>query len=294
MKFGAVFPTCEIGQDPVVIRDWAQAAEALGYSHIILYDHVLGARREGRAQPLLSPYTDLDPFHEPFVLMSFLAAATSTIDLMTGVLVLPQRQTVLVAKQAAELSILSGGRVRLALGTGSNHVEYESLGASFEDRGRVLDEQVEVLRKLWTEPLVDYDGEFHRIDRAALLPRPQAAIPLWFGGRSPAALRRAAAVGDGFLFSPASEPIQQMCRDLTTALEKNGRRKNFGIDVLTGFGDGPDHWHRAIETWSGLGADFLSMRTMTTSSLLLGEQDPGFTTPRQHIDALGRFMKEVR
>ncbi len=294
MKFGAVFPTCEIGTDPVVIRDFAQAAEQLGYSHIITYDHVLGAEHRDRATPVLSPYTERDPFHEPFVLLGYMAGVTSTLELMTGVLVLPQRQTVLVAKQAAELALLSNGRFRLGVGTGSNWVEYESLGASFEDRGRMIDEQVEVLRKLWGESVIDYRGDFHRIDRAAILPRPASSIPLWFGGRGPAALRRAAAHGDGFLFSPASEPIKELCRQLTAALDANGRREGFGIDVLTGFGDGPDHWQREIEAWKALGADSLSMRTMTTSTKLLGEQDPGFTKPQQHIDALELFMREVR
>ena len=294
MKFGAIFPSCEIGSDPIVIRDWAQAAEALGYSHIITYDHVLGVVHTDRETPVLSPYTERDPFHEPFVLLAYLAGVTSTIELMTGVLVLPQRQTALVAKQAAELAVLSGGRFRLGLGTGSNCVEYESLGASFADRGRMLDEQVELLRKLWGEPVVDYTGDFHRIDRAGVSPRPASSIPLWFGGRSRAALSRAAAYGDGFLFSPANDLIKALCVQLTEALDANGRRQGFGIDVFTGFGDGPDHWHREIDAWGELGADSLSMRTMTTSSAMFGEQDPGFTKPQQHLDALESFMREVR
>jgi probable F420-dependent oxidoreductase len=294
MKFGAIFPSCEIGNDPVLIRDWAQAAEALGFSHIITYDHVLGAEAGDRATPVMSPYTAEDPFHEPFVLLSYLAGVTSTIELTTGVLVLPQRQTVLVAKQAAELALLSGGRLRLGIGTGSNHVEYESLGVSFADRGRMLDEQIDVLRQLWGESVIDYCGDFHRIDRAALLPQPPSPVPLWFGGRSPAALRRAAAYGDGFLFSPANDWIKGLCGQLTETLDANGRREGFGIDVFTGFGDGPDHWHREIDAWGALGADSLSMRTMTTSSVMFGEQDPGFTKPQQHIDALESFMREVR
>jgi probable F420-dependent oxidoreductase len=294
MKFGAIFPSCEIGSDPIVIRDWAQAAEALGYSHIVTYDHVLGAVHADRETPLFSPYTEQDPFHEPFVLLAYLAGVTSSIELMTGVLVLPQRQTALVAKQAAELALLSGGRFRLGLGTGANYVEYESLGASFTDRGRMLDEQVELLRQLWAGEVVDYSGDFHRIDRARLAPAPAASIPLWFGGRSSAAIRRAAACGDGFLFSPAGDPIKELCRQLTDALDANGRREGFGIEVFTGFGDGPDHWQREIDAWSDLGADSLSMRTMTTSSVLFGEQDPGFTKPQQHIEALESFMREVR
>ena len=293
MNFGAVFPSCEIGSDPVVIRDWAQAAEDLGYSHIITFDHVLGAEHRDRTPPLMGPYTEREPFHEPFVLLSYLAGVTSTIGLMTGVLVLPQRQTALVAKQAAELGVLSGGRFRLGVGTGWNHVEYESLGASFKTRGRMLDEQVEVIRRLWGDELTDYQGSFHRIDRVSVLPKPVAPVPLWFGGRSVPAIRRAAALGDGFLFSPASDPIKELCRQLTEALDANGRRDRFGIDVLTGFGDGPDHWHEEIAAWKALGANSLSMRTMSTGAAMVGETDPGFTRPQQHIDALETFMREV-
>jgi len=294
VKFGAIFPSCEIGSDPSVIRDWAQAAEALGFSHIITYDHVLGAEHSGRPSPLLTPYTEKTPFHEPFVLLAYLAGVTSTIEFVTGVLVLPQRQTALVAKQAAELALLSNGRFRLGLGTGSNPVEYESLGASFADRGHMLDEQVQVLRKLWGASVIDYTGDFHRIDRAGILPRPASSIPLWFGGRSAAAIRRAAEVGDRFLFSPANDAIKAFCVQLTEALDANGRRDGFGIDVFTGFGDGPDHWQREIEAWGALGANSLSVRTQTIGSVLLGEKDPGFTKPQQHVDALESFMREVR
>jgi len=241
----------------------------------------------------MGPYTEREPFHEPFVLLSYLAGITSTIGLMTGVLVLPQRQTALVAKQAAELGVLSDGRFRLGVGTGWNYVEYEALGASFQTRGRMLDEQVDVIRKLWSESLTDYQGSFHRIDRVGILPKPSAPVPLWFGGRSEAAIRRAAAVGDGFLFSPASDPIKELCRRLTAALDANGRRDRFGIDVLTGFGDGPDHWHKEIAAWQALGANSLSMRTMSTGAAMVGETDPGFTRPQQHIDALETFMREV-
>jgi probable F420-dependent oxidoreductase len=294
MKFGAIFPSCEIGNDPSVIRDWAQVAEELGYSHILTYDHVLGGVREDRDPPMLSAYDNHNPFHEPFVLLAYLAGLTSTIELATSVLVLPQRQTALAAKQAAELAVLSGGRLRLGVGSGNNYVEYDCLGASFEDRGRMLDEQVEVLRKLWGDSVVDFTGDFHRIDRAGVAPQPPTQIPIWFGGRSVAAIRRAAAVGDGFIFSPAADPIKEFCRQLTAELDANGRREGFGIDVLTGFGDGPDHWHREIAAWEALGADSLSMRTMSTSSMMFGEKDPGFTKPQEHIAALEAFMLEVQ
>ena len=138
MQIGAIFPTPEIGNDPIVIRDWAQAAEQLGYSHVVLYDHVLGAPHSGREPKLAGPYTEKDAFHEPFVLLGFLAGVTTRLGLTTGVLILPQRQTALVAKQAAELDLLSGGRFRLGVGTGWNHVEYTALGEEYADRGKRL------------------------------------------------------------------------------------------------------------------------------------------------------------
>ncbi|HEY5873926.1 MAG TPA: TIGR03619 family F420-dependent LLM class oxidoreductase, partial [Ilumatobacteraceae bacterium] len=214
MQLGAVFPTNEIGNDPVAIRDWAQAAEALGFSTIITYDHVLGAVREGREPPLTGPYDEHDAFHEPFVLFGYLAATTTTIQLQTGVLIAPQRQTALIAKQATEVDILSGGRLVLGLGTGWNYVEYEALGGEYTQRGRYLDEQVVVLRKLFREPVIDYTGNFHRIDRAGLEPRPGRDIPIWFGGASAAALRRAARCGDGILLTGAGPRIRDLWEQL--------------------------------------------------------------------------------
>ena len=168
MKLGAVFPTTEIGTDPIVIRDFAQTAEDLGYSHILIYDHVLGAPHDDREPRLMGPYTENDAFHEPFVLLAYLAAATTRIELATGVIILPQRQTALVAKQAIELDLLSSGRFRLGVGLGWNFVEYEALGVPYAGRGARMEEQLEVIRRLWREPIVDFDGAHHRIDRAGL------------------------------------------------------------------------------------------------------------------------------
>ena len=153
MRFGVVFPQTEIGTDPITIRDYAQAAEELGYHHILAYDHVIGANPASRPgwRP---PYTYRDTFHEPFVLFGYLAGLTKKIELVTGIIILPQRQTVLVAKQAAALDVLSGGRLRLGVGIGWNPVEYEALGENFKNRGRRSEEQVEVMRKLWTQELV--------------------------------------------------------------------------------------------------------------------------------------------
>lgn len=294
MKLGAVFPTCEIGTDPTVVRDFAQTAEELGYARIISYDHVLGAVHEGREPPLMGPYTENDPFHEPFVLYGYLAAVTQRIELMTGVLILPQRQTALVAKQAAELDLLSGGRLVLGLGTGWNFVEYESLGERYQDRGRRLDEQIALLRRLWGEPVVDFEGTFHRVDRAGILPLPDRKIPIWLGGFTPPALRRAARIGDGFLFGASNPPMRGLWERLRDDLEQQGRDPaGFGVDALIGYGAGPDTWREEVAAWEAAGASCVSMRAMSTGAALTGDVDPGFTKPQQHIDALETFMREV-
>lgn len=293
MRFGCVLPTVEIGVDPVVIRDFAQTAEGLGYSHIVVYDHVLGAVHDDRDPPLWGPYDETHPFHEPMVLLGYLAATTAHIELATGVLISPQRQSVLVAKQAAELAILSGDRFRLGVGTGWNHVEYGALGMDFDKRGAVLDEQIELWRQLWTGEVITFDGDHHQIDRACCTPAPSKPVPIWLGGGSGAPLRRAARTGDGFVFGASGQRSQDQCRALLDLLDSTGRRDGFGLDALIGFGDGPSVWDPAIEAWRGLGADSLTMRAMSASSALVGETDPGFTTPQQHIDALESFMTHV-
>ena len=290
MKIGVVLPTCDIGSDPVAIRDFAQTAEALGYDHITLYDHVLGAVHEDRTPALEGPYTEDDAFHEPFVLFAWLAALTQRIELATGVLILPQRQTALVAKQAAELALLSDGRLRLGVGTGWNHVEYESLGVPFEDRGARLDEQVELLRKLWTEPLLDFDGSYHRVDRASILPRPPAPIPIWMGGFTPVAIRRAARIGDGFIFGHPGGPMQELCRSLFA--QAAGR--SLGAEVIVPYGAGPDGWRKRFEQWSAVGATHFTMRAMDRGVEMLGEPASGCRNARDHIGALEPFMDAVR
>src|SRR5262250_3109373 len=180
MQIGVVFPQTEIGPDPVVVRAYAAAVEELGYAHILAYDHVVGA--DPSAYPGFNgPYNVDDQFHEPFVLYGYLAAITS-MELVTGVIILPQRQTVLVAKQAAEADLLTGGKFRLGVGIGWNRVEYEALGQDFTTRGVRCEEQVTLLRRLWTEPSVTYHGRFDRITGAGLAPLPvQRPIPVWFG-----------------------------------------------------------------------------------------------------------------
>jgi probable F420-dependent oxidoreductase len=294
MKIGCVFPTCEIGSDPVAVRDFAQAAEQLGYSHLITYDHVLGAVHAGRDPKLSGPYNERNAFHEPFVLFGYLAALTKRLELVTGVIILPQRQTALVAKQCAEIAVLSGNRLKLGVGTGWNYVEYEALNESFATRGKRLDEQVELLRKLWSTPVLEFEGRYHRVERAGILPLPTKPIPIWFGGFSVPAIQRAAKIGDGFLFGASNPVMLGFCGQLRDALAQTGRAASFEIDTITGFGEGPDAWRKAAETWKAAGATHFSMRAMSTGASLIGDKDPGFTTPQQHIDALAKFMAVVK
>ena len=283
MQIGAIFPQTEIGSDPSVIRDFAQTAEGLGYSHILAYDHVLGALPE-REPRLWGPYTHESAFHEPFVLFGYLAAITERVELVTGVIILPQRQTALVAKQAAEVDILSGGRLRLGIGTGWNYVEYDSLNEDFTNRGKRQEEQVEVLRQLWAEPIVDFDGNWHRIDRAGLKPLPGRRIPVWFGGFSDPAFRRAARVGDGFVFGNGSPDARNTVETIRGYLDEEGRDLgSFGFEAMMNYGDGPENWAAEVERWRETGVDYVSMRTMNA----------GLESPRDHIEALERYWREV-
>jgi len=294
MQFGAIFPTCEIGTDPAVIRDWAQAAESLGYAHILLYDHVLGAEHARREPKLTGPYTEQDPYHEVFVTLGFLAGVTTTIELATGVLVLPQRQTALVAKQAAEVDILSGGRLRLGVGTGWNYVEYEGLGAPWDGRGKRFDEQVDLLRQFFREPVLDYTGEYHRVDRAGLRPLPRPELPIWFGGFSEIAMRRAAAKGDGFIYGTSPERMRGMVERMGELLANAGRDPaSFGADATVDFSAGEESWQRNVALWRQLGGTHLSLRAMDTAAVFVGEKHVGYDGPQSYIDALERFMTAV-
>lgn len=289
MKIGAIFPHLEIGTDPVVIRDWAQTAEGLGYSHLLVYDHVIGAVHEQREPPLWGPYTEQSAFHEALVLLGYFACCTSRVELVTGILILPQRQTVLVAKQAAEVDLLSGGRLRLGVGTGWNYVEYEALNETFGNRGRRQAEQIELLRALWSEPLLDYSGKWHRIDRAGINPLPGRHIPIWLGGFTDAAFRRAAAMADGFIFGGSQQDSLAALEKLRGYLTEAGRgQRPFGIEAMVNYQSGPDGWRSDIEAWQAAGADYVSMRSMA----LRGMGD-GLESPRQHIEALETYWHAV-
>jgi probable F420-dependent oxidoreductase len=288
MRYGVVFPQTEYGNDPQAIRDYAQAAEGLGYDYLLIYDHVLSAHPD-RERKLTGPYTHEHPFHEPLVFFGFLAAVTTRVQLTTGILILPQRQAVLVAKQAAEVDVLSGGRLRLGVGLGWNHVEYEALGKDFHTRGRRVEEQVEVLRKLWTEPLVTYLGADHAIDNAGLNPMPiQRPIPIWFGGGAEPALRRAARLGDGWM--PAGrkpdEAMERLIEQLRNFLVEAGRdQQQFGIDPWISIqGLQKDEWRRRVEAWRRLGATHIAVDTMRA----------GFKSPQAHINAIREFRDVLR
>ena len=263
MQISAWFPTRDIGTDPVRIRDWAQAAEELGYDHIEVPDHVFGATARDGWSPR---YTEQDPFHETFVTLGFLAAATTTIGLASGVLILPQRQTGVVAKQAAQVDILSGGRLRLGVGVGWNHVEYEALNEDWKSRGTRQREQVEVLKKLWCDDLVTYQGRFHQFTEVNITPRPvQRPIPVWFGGSSDAVVKRAAQIGDGWMpiMAPDHEAEAKL-EQLRNHLSDCGRDTSaFGIEGWLRMDKAdPDEWRVAAEGWRKLGADIVMLYPM--------------------------------
>lgn len=285
MKIGIVFPQTEIGNDPIAIREFAQGAEAMGFNHLLVYDHVLGANRD-RPGGFNGPYDKDTPFHEPFVLFGYLAAATQTLELVTGVIILPQRQTALVAKQAAEVDLLSGGRLRLGVGTGWNAVEYEALGEDFTTRGRRQEEQVRLLRELWENETIDFDGRFDRVTGAGINPRPQRAIPLWFGGAADAALARAARLGDGwFPLVPPDERGRDAVAKIRAHLKDAGRDPaEFGIEPQARVAGGnPDRWRKQADAWRELGASHISIVTMGAD---LGGVDAHLKAASEYKDSL--------
>jgi probable F420-dependent oxidoreductase len=264
MKIGIVFPQTEIGNDPAVIRDFAQAVEELGFDHLLVYDHVLGVDRN-RPGGFKGPYDKDVPFHEPFVLFGFVAGVTRTIELVSGVIILPQRQTALVAKQCAEIAVLSGGRLRLGVGVGWNDVEYQALGEPFSNRGARQEEQVEVLRALWENETIDFAGRWHTVPHAGINPRPENKIPIWFGGGADALLERAVRIGDGWLpLFPPGDQAKAAVEKIRRHLEETGRDPaSFGIEPQAQIAGGnPERWRKHAGAWRELGATHISIGTM--------------------------------
>lgn len=281
MQIGVVFPQTEIGTDPGAIRAYGTRVEELGYRHILVYDHVLGADTAVH-EGWRGPY-DLDtPFHEPFVLFGFLAAVTS-VELVTGIVILPQRQTALAAKQAAEVDVLSGGRLRLGIGIGWNRVEYDALGESFGNRGRRVEEQVDLMRRLWTERSVTFDGRFDQVTGAGIAPLPvQRPIPIWFGGSSEPAYRRMGRLADGwFPQVPPGPRLDEAKAIVETAAVAAGRDPgDLGMEGRVTYGDGGvgqvvDH----VQRWQDAGATHVSVNTMGA----------GFGSVHDHLDALAEI-----
>ena len=286
MQLGVTFPQLEIGTDPAVIRDYAQTAQDLGYDYLLAYDHVLGADPAHR--PGWQRYTHKDQFHEPFVLYGFLAGVAPRLSLVTGVIVLPQRQTALVAKQSAEADILTSGRFRLGDGIGWNEVEFEALGMSFTDRARRFEEQIEVLRLLWTHPVVTFEGKYHRITEAGINPLPvQRPIPIWMGGMAEPVLKRVARLADGWLpLGRINDEQRGRITRLRQYVVEAGRPENaVGIDARLDLRAVPEtEWREEVAWWREAGATHLSVNTMGA----------GLATPRDHIVAIERFMRAVR
>ena len=283
MRIGAVFPQTESGTDPGAIRDYAQSVESLGFDHILAFDHVIGANAASRPG-WSGAYRHTDSFYEPLVLFGHIAGMTQKIELATGIIILPQRQTTLVAKQAATVDLLSGGRLRLGIGIGWNPVEYEALGEDFSNRGRRSEEQIELLKALWSKDLLTYEGRYHKITDAGLNPLPPGkSIPVWFGGTSDPVLRRVAQIGDGWM--PVGRPDdsrKEMIEKLAAYLEKANRSiTDIGIEswiTLNGLSD--SDVEEEIAGWKRLGATHLSVNTMNS----------GMKFPDDHIRAIEKFL----
>ena len=294
MEVGVIFPQTEIEPDPLAIKDFAQAAEDMGYAYIFIADHVLGADPAHHDFPALRTYNHKSVVHETMTLMGYLSAITEQVGLATGILILPQRQTVLVAKQAAEVDVLSGGRLRLGIGVGWNSVEFEALGEDFHNRGARSAEQIEVMRALWTQEVVDYHGKWHNISHAGLNPLPvQRPIPVFLGAGSSATptiaepvLKRVARIADGWCpnFGPDERGrayvekvhgyMLEMGRD-SDKLQLDGRLRTSGKQ--------PEDWIDEAKAWDELGATYLSIEN----------RQSGLTTAGQHIEAMRRFKETI-
>jgi probable F420-dependent oxidoreductase len=284
VRIGAVFPQTEIGNDINDIRSWILGVRDAGFRHVLAYDHVLSGSQAAHHPKLVGRYDENKPFHEVFVLFGYIAALAPELEAVTGVLVLPQRQTALVAKQAAEVDILNGGRTRIGVGIGWNDIEYQGLNENFRNRASRMEEQVEVLRALWTNPIVTFEGKWHTIDNAGLAPLPvQRPIPIWIGGNADVALRRAARIADGFYSNaPDLETAAHQMGVIRDELDRHDRDPQaFGIEArISVAGTTPDDWKREWEWWLENGLTHLTVNTMGA----------GFTHIDQHLEALNRVL----
>ena len=292
MQIGVSFPTTDIGHDSGAVREFVQAAEDLGYDHLRILDHVIGADPSKHPEVPEFYYTHNSVIREPFTLMAYIAGFTENIGLVTGIVILPQRQTVLVAKQAAEVDVLSGGRLRLGVGGGWNPVEFTALKEDFATRGRRIEEQIEVLRLLWTENPVEYHGKYHDIEFAGINPLPiQKPIPIWMGAGAPgkpvgpsAVLRRVGRLADGYFpLCEAGDTAKMLIDTVKNYAQEAGRNpSNLKIEGRIDLVGTPEEWKTALVEWETLGADAVSIGTTRAP----------FNTPDEHIEAI-RTFKEI-
>lgn len=283
MKIGVAYPTTEVAGDPDAIRRFVAAAVELGYTHMMAYDHVVKGPVEGRTPTLTGPYTEKHSFHDPFVLFGFASALTETLEFVTGVLVLPQRQTALVAQQAADVDLLSRERLRLGVGIGWNYVEFEALGQDFRTRGKRIDEQIGLLRELWANPIVSFKGRFDKIDRAGVNPRPRRQIPIWVGGHSEPGYERGARLGDGFIFAADGAGALAAWERVKHYLAAAGRsEQNFGRELLAIFARDAEQTAEHLKMWRDSGGTHGCAPSMNKN--LGGDIDA-------HIDYIAKVKK---
>jgi probable F420-dependent oxidoreductase len=286
MRVGVVFPQTESGTDVGFIREYTQAAEELGYKHVLAFDHVLGASLKNRPN-WAGAYSETDVFHEPFVLFGFMAGITANMEFVTGVIISPQRQTALLAKQAASLDVLNQGRFRLGIGVGWNEIEYVGLNENFRNRGKREEEQIDLMRQLWTHDTIDYHGEYHRIPEAGINPLPvQRPIPIWLGGRSDIAYRRAARLADGFMpqFPPDEDGIAIVERIRQYVRDAGRNPDEFGMEArISLLNKSEDVWQQEFDGWNSLNASHISVNTMRM----------GLKNPADHIEMIRRFTEVV-
>lgn len=284
LDVGVIYPQIEVAGDADAARAIGAAVEDLGYDHLVAYDHVLGADHADRDPELWGPYDEDDPFHDPLMLFSYLAGRTERLRFATGILILPQRQTALVARQVADLALLSGNRFRLGVGVGWNYVEYEALGQDFSTRGKRADEQIELLRRLWSEKTVAADGRFDRVDRAGVPPRPTESIPIWIGGFGEAAFGRCARAGDGFFFGGATERQEAGYTRLRELAAEAGRAPgDVGGEAMILSNKGPADVAVKMRAWAAFGGTHTSVVTMGL----------GLDSPQAHIDYVGQVAEAL-
>jgi probable F420-dependent oxidoreductase len=295
MQVGAIFPQTEIGADPGAVREFVQATEDLGYDHLFIADHVLGADPQFHPEVARTPYTHRSVVHEPFTLLAYISAFTERLKFSTGILILPQRQTALVAKQAAEVDVLSGGRLRLGIGIGWNAMEYEALGQDFHTRGRRSEEQIAVMRALWTQEVVNFEGRWHKITHAGINPLPvQQPIPVWIGiGRGvnndppEQVLRRVARISDGWfpMISPDEAGQQVIARVHDYAREAGRDPSSIGMEFRVRIAGRPtEDWVTEAKAWEDLGATHLTVET----------RRGGLSSTDEHIEAIRQFKEALK